>query len=150
MARGAARPQSLSVRVMTDREDCPELDKHDGTCPLWRPNHVATLTGTTETSAAAPAGPLVSRDEPSQLGALRDTLPEGWIMELQPDAEMVWVAFVYQADAPRSRPMFTVCRWSDRVGLFAQWMDGSRSSATAFAELWPILELILDGIFASA
>lgn len=45
--------------------------------------------------------------------------------------------------------MFTVCRWNDRAGVLVQWMDGSASSATAFTELWPILELIQNGIFAS-
>ncbi len=45
--------------------------------------------------------------------------------------------------------MFTICRWSDRVGLLAQWMNGSACSATAFTELWPVLELILDSILAS-
>jgi len=29
-------------------------------------------------------------------------------------------AIVYPAETPRSRPMFTVCRWSDRVALFVQ------------------------------
>ena len=62
---------------------------------------------------------------------------------------MAWVAFIYDAEAPRSRPMFTVCRWDDRVGVLAQWMNGAACSATAFTELEPILELVLDGIFAS-
>lgn len=44
--------------------------------------------------------------------------------------------------------MFTICRWHDRMGMFVQWLDGSASSATAFTELWPILELILGRIFA--
>ena len=46
--------------------------------------------------------------------------------------------------------MFTLCRWSDRVGLFVQWMDGTASSAAAFTDLEPILDLIPSGIFASA
>lgn len=97
--------------------------------------------------AAVP--PLLSGGEASQLAALRSSLPEGWVVELKPEAGMAWVAFVFQADAPRSRPMFTVCRWDDRVGLFVQWMNGSASSAAAFTELWPILKLILSDIFAS-
>ena len=43
--------------------------------------------------------------------------------------------------------MFTVCRWSDRVGLLVRWEEGWVCSAAAFTELWPVLELILDGIF---
>jgi len=92
---------------------------------------------------------LLSEDEAAQFAALRTTLPEGWVAELQADAGMAWVAFIYDADAPRSRPMFTVCRWDDRVGLLAQWMNGAACSATAFTELWPILELVLDGILVS-
>lgn len=98
---------------------------------------------------AACADPLLSRDEASQFRALRNTLPDGWVAELQPEAGMAWAAFVYQAEAPRSSPMFTVCRWDDRAGVLVQWMDGSASSAMAFTELWPILELIQNGIFAS-
>lgn len=62
---------------------------------------------------------------------------------------MAWVAFVYDAEAPRSWPMFTICRWSDRVGLLAQWINGEACSAMAFTELEPILERVLDGILAS-
>ena len=107
------------------------------------------LTGNADRLGAAAARPLLSSDEASEFEALRTALPEGWVVELQSDPGMAWVAFVHWADAPRGRPMFTVCRWDDRVGLFAQWMDGSASSAAAFTELWPILELILSGIFAS-
>ncbi len=96
-----------------------------------------------------PASLLLSSDEAAQFAALRSILPEGWVAELRADAGMAWVAFVYDAEAPRSRPMFTVCRWEDRVGLLAQWMNGAACSATAFTELWPILELVLDGILAS-
>ncbi len=92
---------------------------------------------------------LLSEDEAAQFAALRTILPEGWVAELQADAGMAWVAFIYDAGAPRSRPMFTVCRWDDRVGLLAQWMNGAACSATAFTELWPILELVLDGILVS-
>jgi len=106
------------------------------------------LTDNTSTSSAAVVHPSLSSDEVSQFGALRTTLPQGWIVELQTVAGMAWAAFVYQADAPRSRPMFTVCRWDDRLGMFVQWMDGSASSAFAFTELWPILDLIASDIFA--
>lgn len=80
---------------------------------------------------------------------MRTILPEGWVAELQADAEMAWVAFVYDAEAPRSRPMFTICRWDDRVGLLAQWMNGAACSVVAFTDLEPILELVLDGILFS-
>ncbi len=92
---------------------------------------------------------MLSRDEAAQFAALRTILPAGWVAELQAEVEMAWVAFIYDAEAPRSRPMFTVCRWDDRVGVLAQWMNGAACSATAFTELEPILELVLDGIFAS-
>jgi len=92
---------------------------------------------------------LLSSAEASEFGALSTTLPEGWVMELRPEAGMAWVVFVYEADAPRNSPMFTVCRWDDGVGMFAQWMDGSASSAMAFTELRPILELILNRISRS-
>jgi len=92
---------------------------------------------------------LLSEDEAAQFAALRTTLPEGWVAELRADAGMAWVALIYDADAPRSRPMFTVCRWDDRVGLLAQWMNSAACLATAFTELWPILELVLDGILVS-
>jgi len=95
------------------------------------------------------ARPLLSIDETAQFAALRSTLPKGWVVELQAEAGMAWVAFIYDANAPRSRPMFTVCRWDDRVGLLAQWMNGAACSATAFTELWPIVELVLDGVFAA-
>jgi len=106
------------------------------------------LTENTGITSAAAVHPLLSSDEVSQFGALRTTLPEDWVVELQAVAGMAWAAFVYQADAPRSRPMFTVCRWDDRLGMFVQWMDGSASSAFAFTELWPILDLIASDIFA--
>jgi len=80
---------------------------------------------------------------------LQTLLPEGWVAELQAEAGMAWVAFIYDAEAPRSRPMFTVCHWDDRAGLLTQWMNGAACLATAFTELDPILDLVLDGIFAS-
>jgi len=92
---------------------------------------------------------LLSRDEAARFEALRDTLPEDWVVDLQADAGMMWVAFVYKGSAPRSGPMFTVCRWDDRVGLFAQWPGDGICSVVAFTELWPILELVLDGIFTA-
>ena len=91
---------------------------------------------------------LLSGDEASEFEVLSNTLPEGWVMERQSQAGMAWVAFVYNADAPRSSPMFTICRWHDREGMFVQWLDGSASSATAFTELWPTLDPILNRIFA--
>jgi len=121
-----------------------------------RPGGVVAFTGSavmlaenTGLPGAASADPLLSSDEAARFGALRDTLPEGWTVELQAGAGMAWAAFVYKADAPRSRPMFTVCRWDDRVGLFARWVDGRTCSAMAFTELWPVLELVLDGVFAA-
>jgi len=107
------------------------------------------LAENTGLPGATSADPLLSSDEAARFGALRDTLPEGWTVELQACAGMAWAAFVYKADAPRSGPMFTVCRWNDRVGLFARWVDGRACSAMAFTELWPVLELVLDGIFAA-
>ena len=93
---------------------------------------------------------LLSQDEAARFGALKDTLPEGWVVELQAaGAGMAWVAFVHKAATPRSGPMFTVCRWSDRVGLLARWNEDRVCSAVAFSELWPVLELIVDGIFAA-
>ena len=71
------------------------------------------------------------------------------MLEVRAEADMAWVAFVFCAQCPRSRPMFTLCRWIDRVGLFVQWMDGTASSVAAFTNLEPILELIPSDIFAS-
>ena len=107
------------------------------------------LAGTIGLPSAAFANPPLSRDEAARFGALRDTLPEGWAVELKVNAGMAWVAFIHKADAPWSGPMFTVCRWHDRVGLFAQWPDDCSCSAVAFTELWPVLEQILDGIIAA-
>jgi len=103
------------------------------------------LTGDADAFGALPIDLLLSEDEAGQFAALRNTLPEGWVMALQAGAGMAWAAFIYRADAPRGGPMFTVCRWSDRVGLFTRWVDGSACSAMAFTELWPIL----DGVFAA-
>lgn len=80
---------------------------------------------------------------------MRDTLPEGWVVEVQAAAGMTWVAFIHKADAARSGPMFTVCRWSDRVGLLVRWEEGRVCSAAAFTELWPVLDLVLENIFAA-
>lgn len=96
-----------------------------------------------------PASFLLSRNEAAQFAALRTILPEGWVAELQADAGMAWVAFVYDTEAPGSRPMFTICRWDDRVGLLAQRINEAACSAVAFTELEPILELVLDGILTS-
>lgn len=98
---------------------------------------------------AASADLLLSADEAVRLTALRGALPKGWALELQAQAGMAWAAFVHKAEAPGCRPVFTICRWSDRVGLLAQWEEARLCSAVAFSELWPVLELILDGVFAA-
>lgn len=108
------------------------------------------LTEIGSASNASFATLLLSRDEASLFDGLRNNLPRGWVVELKPDTGMAWVAFIFCEDDPRSRPLFTVCRWTDRVGLFVQWMDGTASSAVAFTELEPIMDLIPNGIFASA
>lgn len=91
---------------------------------------------------------LLSSDEASQFGALRRSLPKGWVIELRPDPDSVWVAFVYQADAPSSSSLFTVCRHDDRVGLFVQWMGKAPPATMAFTNLWPTLEVISKSVFA--
>ena len=78
------------------------------------------LTERSGNAGDVPAYALLSSDEASQFGALTKSLPEGWVVELRPDPDIVWVAFVYQADAPRSSPLLTVCRRDDRVGLYVQ------------------------------
>ena len=106
------------------------------------------LTENIDTHGAALIASLLSSDEASRFAALRDALPEGWIVELRPEAGTAWTAFIYCNDDSRDNPIFTVCHLGDRVGWFAQWMNGAASSATTFTELWPILELILSRIFA--
>ena len=106
------------------------------------------LAETTDVPSAASPDLLLSSDEASHFSALKRILPDGWVVELQADPGMAWAAFVYQVDAPRSRPMFAVCRWDDGGGMFVQWVNGAASSALAFTELWPVLELIPNGIFA--
>lgn len=122
------------------------FDRVPAPCPS---PDITTLTRDVGTFGAASADLLLSDDEAARFAVLRTTLPDGWVLDLQGNAGMAWVAFVHKAEAPGSRPMFTVCRWSDRVGLFAQWEERRLCSATAFSELWPVLELILDGIFAA-
>lgn len=95
---------------------------------------------------AAPTSLLLSESEATLFEGLKDNLPAGWVVEFQDDAEMAWVAFVYCAEIPRSKPMFKVCSWSDRLGLLAQWMDGTACSAFAFDDLIPVTSFILDGI----
>ncbi len=108
------------------------------------------LTENTSVPRASFATPLLSKGEACQFETLQDNLPEGWMLEVQADVAMAWVAFVFCTDCPRNRPLFTVCRWSDRTGLFVQWMDGTASSAAAFTDLEPIMDLIPNGIFATA
>ena len=91
---------------------------------------------------------LLSSDEASHFNALKRSLPEGWVVELRPNPDAVWVAFVYQADAHRSSPLFTVCRRDDRVGLFVQWMGEAPPATMVFTNLWPTLEFILQSVFA--
>ncbi len=106
------------------------------------------LTENIDISGAASVHPPLSNDEASQFGALRNALPEGWIVELRQEGGMAWTAFIYCADTPRSNPMFTVCHLGDGVSWLAEWMNGVASSAKTFRELGPILDLILSGIFA--
>ncbi len=96
----------------------------------------------------SPAYALLSRDEASQFGALNRSLPKGWVVELRPDPDIVWVAFVYRADTPRGGPLFTVCRRDDRVGLSVQWMGEAPPATMLFKHLWPTLELISKSVFA--
>lgn len=81
---------------------------------------------------------------------MAEKLPAGWMVNVQADASMAWKAFVYRASAPESRPLFTVCRWSDRVGLFVQWADGSSYSVVTCTQLRPILDMVPSSIFAFA
>ncbi len=107
------------------------------------------LTENSTERTASSAALLLSQAEGTLFGELMDNLPEGWVVDIEADAGMAWVAYVHCAEAPRSRPLFTVCRWSDRVGLFVQWTEGSTSSTVDYTELWPILDLIRSSIFAS-
>jgi hypothetical protein len=108
------------------------------------------LTGDPSVLSALFATSLLSWGEACQLRALQDNLPAGWMLEVKAEAGMAWAAFVFCMEHPRSQPVFTLCRWYDRMGLFVQWMDGTASSAAAFTDLEPILDLIPNGIFASA
>jgi len=84
------------------------------------------------------------------LNILRHNLPDGWVVDVQADAEMTWSAAVYRASALSGGLQFTICGWNNRVGLIVHWMDGSAVSAIAFAELEPIVDLIPNGIFMCA
>lgn len=84
------------------------------------------------------------------LNTLGHNLPDGWNVDVEADAEMAWIAAVYCAYAPSSGPQFTICGWSDHVGLIVHWLDGSGFSAVTFADLEPIVDLIPNGIFMSA
>lgn len=108
------------------------------------------LSANTAGSGVALGSLLLSTDEAALFQSMKDDMPEGWVVEFEADADMAWIAFVYCAEAPRSRPMFTVCRWTDRLGLLAQWMDGTACSAFAFDDLEPVTSFILSGIFEFA
>ena len=108
------------------------------------------LTETTKVLGAALAASLLSVEEEFHLDALGSMLPHDWNLELKADVEMAWIAVIYCMDAPRSRPLFTICRWSDRTGLFARWKGEVMSSATAFTELQPVIGQVLSGVFACA
>ena len=99
---------------------------------------------------AALDGTLLLPGEGMLFDALTDSLPGGWKVHIQADANMAWVAFVHRADAPQGRPLFTVCRWTDCVGLFVQWGDGSVPSFVTCTELPPILDMIPRNIFTFA
>ena len=108
------------------------------------------LTETTKRPGAALVASQLSMEEAFQLDTLSSMLPHDWTLELKADVEMAWIAIVYCPDAPRSRPLFTMCRWSDRTGLFVRWKEEFVSSASAFTELQPVIGQVLSGIFASA
>jgi hypothetical protein len=99
---------------------------------------------------AAPGGTLLLQGEGMLFDALTDNLPGGWKVNIQADANMAWVAFVHRADDPQGRPLFTVCRWTDCVGLFVQWGDRSVPSFVTCTELRPILDMIPRNIFTFA
>jgi len=89
-------------------------------------------------------------NETTLLDALRLNLPDGWVVDVQADAEMAWSAAVYCASTLGSGPQFTICAWSTCVGLIVHWMDGSAFSAITFGELELIVDLIPNGIFMGA
>jgi hypothetical protein len=99
---------------------------------------------------AAPGGTLLLQGEGVLFNALADNLPGGWKVNIQADANMAWIAFVHRADTPQGRPLFIVCRWTDCVGLFVQWGDGSAPSFVTCTELRPILDTIPRSIFTFA
>jgi hypothetical protein len=106
------------------------------------------LADTTAVPSLPSATPLLSVDEAVLLNALMDNMPPGWAVDFAVDAGMKWAAFVHRADDPRNGPLFTVCRWPDRVGLFVRWTDGSGSVVAVLKDLSPVLNLIPSGIFA--
>ncbi len=95
-----------------------------------------------------PAYALLSIDEASQFEALKRSLSTVWLVELRPNPDIAWVAFVYRADAPKGSPLSTVCRRDDRVGLFVQWMGEAPPATALFTNLRPTLELVSEGVFA--
>ena len=90
----------------------------------------------------------VTADEVILFDTLKNNMPPGWAVDFAADAGMEWAAVIHCADDPRNGPLFTVCRWADRVGLFVRWIDGSGSLIAMLADLSPVLDLIPHGIFA--
>jgi len=111
---------------------------------------IMTLSADTALPRAALVSLLLSADEASLFQGMKDGLPEGWMIDFEADPEMAWLALVYFADDPRNKPLFTVCRWPDRVGLLVQWMDGIACSARAFEDLESVTSSVLSTIFEFA
>lgn len=106
------------------------------------------LSANTAMPSMPPAAPLLSLDEAILLDALMDSMSPGWALDFAVDGGMKWAAFTHRADNPRNGPLFTVCRWADRVGLSVRWIDGSGSLIAVLKGLSPVLNLIPSGIFA--
>jgi hypothetical protein len=111
---------------------------------------VVMLSVNTAAPGAALAPQLLSAREATLFQGLKDRLPDGWMIAFEADAEMAWLALVYCAEAPRSEPLFTICRWTDRLGLLVQWMNGAACSASVFEELDPVMGSVLSTIFTFA
>jgi len=106
------------------------------------------LAETTAVPSLLPAALRVSASEAILFDDLMDDMPAGWGVNFALDAGMEWAAFIHRADDPRNGPLFTVCRWTDRVGLFVRWREGSTSSIIVSTELSDVLDLSSHGIFA--